>query len=180
MTDRAKRSARGAAGLCGVFLGLCVSALAGLAIAPALAPPAFAQGPQGPQAAQPVGPLDALEIATKTGVVVLEVEVARTDKQRETGLMFRKEMPERQGMLFDFKQDQPVYMWMKNTFIPLDMLFIRADGTIARIEAMTTPFSERTISSGEPVRAVLELNGGAARRLGIAPGDRVSNTLFAR
>ncbi len=177
MTDRAKRSARGAAGLCGVFLGLCVSALAGLAIAPALAPTAYAQGPQ---AAQPVGPLDALEIATKTGVVVLEVEVARTDKQRETGLMFRKEMPERQGMLFDFKQDQPVYMWMKNTYIPLDMLFIRADGTIARIEAMTTPFSERTISSGEPVRAVLELNGGAARRLGIAPGDRVSNTLFAR
>lgn len=177
MTDRAKRTGRGAARLCGVVMGLFVGTLAAVAIAPALTPPAFAQGPQ---TAQPVGPLDALEIATKTGVVVLEVEVARTDKQRETGLMFRKEMPERQGMLFDFKQDQPVYMWMKNTFIPLDMLFIRADGTIARIEAMTTPFSERTISSGEPVRAVLELNGGAARRLGIAPGDRVSNTLFAR
>lgn len=140
--------------------------------------PAFAQS--GPQAAQPVGKLDAMEIATRKGVVVLEVEVARTPEQRETGLMFRKSMPERQGMLFDFERPQPIYMWMKNTFIPLDMLFIRNDGTIARIEAMTTPFSEKTIASGEPVRAVLELNGGAAQRLGIAPGDRVSTTLFTR
>ncbi|MEW6258140.1 MAG: DUF192 domain-containing protein [Pseudomonadota bacterium] len=177
MTDRTKRSARGAANGCGVALALCLWVLAGLLLAPPFALQANAQAPQ---AAQPVGPLDAVEIATKSGVVVLEVEVARTDKQREVGLMFRKEMPERQGMLFDFKQDQPVYMWMKNTYIPLDMLFIRSDGTIARIEAMTTPLSERTISSGEPVRAVLELNGGAARRLGIAPGDRVSNTLLAR
>jgi len=91
--------------------------------------------------------------------VVLEVEVARSEAQRTTGLMYRKELPERQGMLFDFHTDQPVAMWMKNTFIPLDMLFIRANGTIARIETMTTPFSERTIASGEPVRAVLELAG---------------------
>ncbi|MEP9380038.1 DUF192 domain-containing protein [Aquabacter sp. CN5-332] len=129
-------------------------------------------------AAQAQAPLDALEIATRSGVVVLEVEMARTDKQRETGLMYRKELPERQGMLFDFGVDQPVYMWMKNTYIPLDMVFIRRDGSIARIEAMTTPFSERTISSGEPVRAVLEIPGGAAKRLGIAPGDKVSTTLF--
>ncbi|WP_127089989.1 DUF192 domain-containing protein [Aquabacter cavernae] len=179
MSEPATLSARGNRLVRALALGLGLAALAfgAPALLTAAVPPAYAQGPD---AAQPVGPLDPLEIATKSGVVVLEVELARTDKQRETGLMFRKQMPERQGMLFDFKQDQPVYMWMKNTYIPLDMLFIRADGTIARIEAMTTPFSERTISSGEPVRAVLELNGGASRRLGIAPGDRLSTTLFAR
>ncbi|GGF58910.1 hypothetical protein GCM10007301_18290 [Azorhizobium oxalatiphilum] len=122
--------------------------------------------------------LEAVEIVTKKGVVVIEVEVARTDEQRATGLMNRKSLPERQGMLFDFKVDQPVAMWMKNTYIPLDMLFIRADGSIARIEANTTPFSERTISSGEPVRAVIEIGGGEARKLGVAPGDKVSNQLF--
>lgn len=122
--------------------------------------------------------LDPLEIATRNGVVVLEVEMARTEQQRTTGLMYRKELPERQGMLFDFGADQMVYMWMKNTYIPLDMLFIRADGSIARIAAMTTPMSEATISSGEPVRAVLEIPGGAAKRLGIAVGDKVSTGLF--
>ena len=122
--------------------------------------------------------LDPLEIATRNGVVVLEVEMARTEQQRTTGLMYRKELPERQGMLFDFGADQMVYMWMKNTYIPLDMLFIRADGAIARIAAMTTPMSEATISSGEPVRAVLEIPGGAAKRLGIAVGDKVSTGLF--
>ncbi len=122
--------------------------------------------------------LEAVEIATRKGVVLIEVEVARTEQQRATGLMNRKVLPERQGMLFDFGSDQPVYMWMKNTFIPLDMLFIRADGSIARIEENTTPFSERTISSGEPVRAVIEIGGGEARKLGIASGDKVSNTLF--
>ncbi len=169
MMKAAALRARSIGRLCALFL---------LVAAPALAPlPVAAQAPA-PAATQTAPKLDALEIATKSGVVVLEVEVARTDKQRETGLMYRKQLPERQGMLFDFAVDQPVYMWMKNTFIPLDMLFIRADGTIARIEAMTTPFSETTISSGEPVRAVVEISGGAAKRLGIAPGDKVSNTLF--
>lgn len=122
--------------------------------------------------------LDPVEIATPKGVVLIEVEVARTQEQRATGLMNRKMLPERQGMLFDFGSDQPVYMWMKNTYIPLDMLFIRSDGTIARIEENTTPFSERTISSGEPVRAVIEIGGGEARKLGISRGDKVGNSLF--
>jgi uncharacterized membrane protein (UPF0127 family) len=120
----------------------------------------------------------ALEIATAKGVLVFEVELAATDAQRARGLMFRDTLGDRRGMLFDFKVDQPVAMWMKNTKIPLDMLFIRADGTIARIAAMTTPFSEQTISSGEPVRAVLEIDGGAARRLGIAAGDKVAHPVF--
>jgi uncharacterized membrane protein (UPF0127 family) len=83
-------------------------------------------------------------------------------------------------MLFDFKQDQMVAMWMKNTYIPLDMMFIRADGTIARIAENTEPLSERIISSGSPVRAVLEVIGGTARKLGIAAGDRVAHPMFRR
>lgn len=144
---------------------------------PALAPMASAWAADG--APQPQIPVEALEIATARGVITFEVEVARTDEQRTIGLMFRKQVPERSGMLFDFKVDQPVYMWMKNTLIPLDMLFIRADGSIARVAAMTTPLSTETISSGEPVRAVLEIAGGAAKKLGIKPGDRVAHPLFA-
>lgn len=129
---------------------------------------------------QPVLPLEPLEIATRKGVVVFEVEVVRTPEQLATGLMFRRELPERRGMLFDFKDDQPIYMWMKNTFIPLDMLFIRSDGTIARIAANTTPFSTQTIPSGEPARAVLEIAGGSAQRLGIAAGDQVAYPIFRK
>ncbi len=119
-----------------------------------------------------------LEIATAKGVIVLEVEVAQTDAERTNGLMYRKSLPEQHGMLFDFEEDQPVYMWMKNTYIPLDMLFIRSNGTIARIAANTTPLSTATISSGEPVRAVVEIGGGEAARLGIAPGDRIAHSIF--
>ncbi len=92
--------------------------------------------------------------------------------------MFRQSMPADQGMLFDFERDQMVSMWMRNTFIPLDMLFIFADGRIHRIEHRTEVESERTISSGVPVRAVLELNAGTAERLGIRPGDRVVHPMF--
>ncbi|MFG1479290.1 DUF192 domain-containing protein [Xanthobacter sp. V4C-4] len=122
--------------------------------------------------------VEPIEIATASGVVVLEVEVAQTDAERTTGLMYRKSLPDHHGMLFDFKVDQPIYMWMKNTYIPLDMLFIRSDGTISRIAAMTTPLSTETIPSGEPVRAVVEIAGGSAKKLGIAPGDRVAHPIF--
>ena len=104
--------------------------------------------------------------------------MARTSQSITMGLMHRKELAERRGMLFDFKQEQPVSMWMKNTLIPLDMLFIRADGTIARIAANTVPLSTATIPSNEPVLAVLEIAGGAAKRLGIAPGDRVAHSIL--
>lgn len=120
-----------------------------------------------------------LEIVTKNGVHVFSVELAITDADRQKGLMFRKELPEGQGMLFDFKQDQDVSMWMRNTYIPLDMLFINADGRIRRIAENTTPLSERTIPSGGPVRGVLEVIGGTAKKLGIAPGDRVAHPLFS-
>ena len=119
-----------------------------------------------------------LEIASKTGVHAFQVEMAVTPEEKEHGLMFRRELPEGQGMLFDFQFDQNVAFWMKNTYIPLDMLFIRADGRILRIAENTEPLSERNIPSGGPVRAVLEVIGGTAKKLGIAAGDRVGGSIF--
>ena len=92
--------------------------------------------------------------------------------------MFRKSLPEGQGMLFDFHEEQPVGFWMQNTYIPLDMIFIRGDGSILRIAENTEPLSTRIIPSGGPVRAVLELIGGSARKFGIAPGDKVAFPIF--
>ena len=119
-----------------------------------------------------------LEIATKNGVQVFSVEMATTDGEKEKGLMFRKELPDGKGMLFDFTPAQEVSMWMKNTFISLDMIFIRADGRILRIAESTEPQSTRIISSGGPAKGVLEVIAGTARKYGIAPGDRVAHPLF--
>jgi len=123
-------------------------------------------------------PLQTLEIVSKTGVHVFGVEVADNEATRVKGLMFRKSLPEGQGMLFDFKGDQPVSFWMKNTYIPLDMIFIQGNGRILRIAENTEPLSEAIIPSGGPVRAVLEVIGGTARKMGIAPGDRVAFPIF--
>jgi uncharacterized membrane protein (UPF0127 family) len=122
--------------------------------------------------------LQTLEIASKTGVHAFQVEMAITPEEKERGLMFRRELPDGQGMLFDFQFDQNVAFWMKNTYIPLDMLFIRADGRILRIAENTEPLSERNVPSGGPVRAVLEVIGGTAKKLGIAAGDRVGGSIF--
>ena len=121
-----------------------------------------------------------VEIATKSGVRVFAVELAVTDEERAKGLMYRKELPDGRGMLFDFQREQPVSMWMKNTFIPLDMIFIARDGRIVRIAENTEVRSERIISSGAPVIAVLEVIAGTARKYGIAPGDRVAHPIFKR
>jgi uncharacterized membrane protein (UPF0127 family) len=131
-------------------------------------------------AAGPVRPagLETLEIASKTGVHALSVEMAVNDAERAKGLMYRKELPEGRGMLFDFQREQEVSFWMQNTYISLDMLFIRGDGRILRIAENTEPLSTRIISSGGPVRAVLEVIGGTARKLGLAPGDRVAHPIF--
>jgi uncharacterized membrane protein (UPF0127 family) len=120
-----------------------------------------------------------LEIVTANGVHVFSVEIAKTDEERQKGLMFRKELPEGTGMLFDFKPDQNVSMWMRNTYIPLDMLFINGDGTIRRIAENTEPMSERTIPSGGPVRGVFEVIAGTAKKLGIKAGDKVAHPLFS-
>jgi uncharacterized membrane protein (UPF0127 family) len=122
---------------------------------------------------------DTLEIVSKSGVHVFAVEVVANGADRAKGLMFRKELPEGQGMLFDFQREQDIAMWMKNTYIPLDMIFISGDGRIRRIAENTEPMSERIIPSGGPVRGVLEVIGGTARKLGLAPGDRVAHPIFS-
>jgi uncharacterized membrane protein (UPF0127 family) len=143
----------------------CATLAAALVLASA---PAIAQG------------LEDLTIVTGGGRHIFHVEVARTDDERAKGLMDRSHMPEDRGMLFDFKQLTPISMWMKNTVMSLDMFFIRADGTISRIAENTEPFSTRVIPSGEPVMAVLELNAGAAARIGAKAGDKIEHSLFAK
>lgn len=119
-----------------------------------------------------------LEIATKSGVQVFSVEMATTEEEKQTGLMHRKELPDGKGMLFDFSPEQQISMWMKNTYISLDMIFIRADGRILRIAENTEPLSTRIISSGGLAKGVLEVIAGTAQKYGIQPGDRVAHPLF--
>ena len=107
------------------------------------------------------------------------VELAETPAQQARGLMFRDRLAADAGMLFVYDTPRHVSMWMKNTLVPLDMLFLAADGAIVRIARWATPLSRETIPSGAPVTAVLELAGGAADRLGLAPGDRVRHPVFA-
>ncbi len=119
-----------------------------------------------------------LEIVTKSGVQVFSVEMATTEQEKETGLMYRKELADGKGMLFDFSPEQEVSMWMKNTYISLDMIFIRADGRILRIAENTEPLSTKIISSRGLAKGVLEVIAGTAQKYGIAPGDRVAHPLF--
>lgn len=110
-------------------------------------------------------------IVTDDGAITLELEFAITPAQRQQGLMFRQELGAMSGMLFDYGEERHVSMWMHNTPLTLDMLFIDAGGVIRRIAAYTEPFSRETISSNRPVRYVLEVNGGFARSHGVKPGD---------
>lgn len=119
-----------------------------------------------------------LEIVTKSGVHVFSVEMATTEQEKETGLMYRKELADGKGMLFDFSPEQEVSMWMKNTYISLDMIFIKADGRILRIAENTEPLSTKIIPSNGPVKGVLEVIAGTAQKYGIKPGDRVGHPLF--
>jgi uncharacterized membrane protein (UPF0127 family) len=113
-----------------------------------------------------------LTIQSASGNHRFTVDVAATPAEQERGLMFRRSLAGDQGMIFPYDPPQDVAFWMKNTLIPLDMVFIRADGRIARI-ATATPLSLDTVPSGEPVAAVLEIRGGRAAELGIQAGDRV-------
>jgi uncharacterized protein len=120
-----------------------------------------------------------VRIQSDTGEHVFTVEVVDTDETRAQGLMFREELAPDAGMLFDFLDERPVAFWMQNTFIPLDMLFIRADGTIARIHANARPMDTTSIPSGEPVQFVLEIPGGRSAELGIEAGDLMDHPRVA-
>jgi uncharacterized protein len=125
-------------------------------------------------------PVDRLTIEPAVGgaAIPFVIEVAKSDQEKSVGLMYRAKLADTEGMLFPYGAAQNITMWMRNTYIPLDMVFIRADGTIHRIEVRAEPLSERIISSGAPVSAVLELAGGAAGRLGIKAGDKVRHGIF--
>ena len=128
--------------------------------------------------AQPLGRAtaagtDTVVLKTESGEHSYTVEIADTDRERAMGLMFRRSLPEKSGMIFLYDPPQRVGMWMRNTYIPLDMVFITAEGTVRRVEADTEPFSTDLIRSGGEVAAVLELNAGQAAKIGVKPGDRV-------
>lgn len=130
--------------------------------------------PQAASAASAQQTLLPVTIRTAAGERQFRVEVARTPDEQAQGLMHRTSLPDDGGMIFPFDPPRPASFWMKNTVIPLDMIFIRADGTIARIAENTVPYSLTGVTSGEPVVAVLELAGGKSSEMGIAEGDRVS------
>ena len=150
------------------FLGLCAS-LVFLCASPA----ALAMDAPPRQ-----GNLERLEIVTASGTHEFSVEVMRGGPQRERGLMFRRFLPQERGMLFDFATEKPVTMWMKNTYLPLDMIFIGRSGKVVGLAENTEPLSEKIIPSGVPAYGVLEVNAGTAARIGLRIGDSVRHPLF--
>ncbi len=131
------------------------------------------------ETAQPAVATEALAIVTHGGkTLTFQVEVVDTDASRERGLMFRRSLAPNAGMLFDFVDPRPVAFWMKNTLIPLDMIFISQDGHIANIARQARPLDETPIPSDGVVRGVLEIKGGRAAELGIQPGDVVRHRIF--
>ena len=121
-----------------------------------------------------------LDLITATGRHPFDVEVAESDEEKARGLMFRRSMPENAGMIFPYWPPQEATMWMRNTYLSLDMVFIAADGTVHRVEHGTEPFSERIIASEGKVVAVLELVAGVARRIGLKAGDKVESPALRR
>lgn len=162
-----------------LLLGLSAAALgAGVSCAQGAAPAtsASASGPGCVADGRPQTglPRESLTVQTTRGPVTLDVQVAADDRTRETGLMFVRSMPQNVGMLFDFQSPREVAFWMHNTYIPLDLLFVDGNGRILNIAANAQTCNDNPIPSAGAARAVIELNAGAAARLGIRPGDRVS------
>ena len=136
--------------------------------------------PGGAEQSQHGLPVEPLQIVTHDGRVHrFKVEIADSYATRERGLMFRKSLGPDAGMLFDFKTPQNVSFWMKNTLIPLDMVFIDQRGVVVNIAARATPMSETNIPSDGPVVGVLEIRGGRAAEIGVQPGDQVRERIFA-
>ena len=168
MIDCLWRNALRPASRLGLVIALCLFAFGLTYTAPSLA-----------QNAPEVG-LESLVIVTSTGSHPFSVEVMRTDEERAKGLMFRRFMPKDRGMLFDFKREDNVAMWMKNTYLPLDMVFISKAGIVVNVAQNTEPLSERIIPSGAPTYAVLEVNAGTAKAIGLKAGDRIQHSLFGK
>ncbi|VTZ52384.1 conserved hypothetical protein [Methylocella tundrae] len=124
--------------------------------------------------------IERLDIVTASGAHPFLVEVMRTESERERGLMFRRTLAADRGMLFDFETERPVQMWMKNTYLPLDMIFISRTGRVVGLAENTEPLSEAIISSGAPAYGVLEVNAGSAARIGLKIGDSVRHPLFGK
>ena len=130
------------------------------------------------RAEAPVFRREPVIIVTAAGQTEFSAEIADTDALQQYGLMFRYTLAADRAMLFDFGKARPVGMWMKNTYIALDMVFIRTDGTVASVAESTVPHSLEVIGSQEPVLAVLEVAAGTAQRLGLKPGDKVYHPIF--
>ncbi len=130
--------------------------------------------------AQPESGLETLEIVTASGSHEFSVEVMRSGPQRERGLMFRRYLPQDRGMLFDFGVERPIMMWMKNTYLPLDMIFIGRTGKVVGVAKDAEPLSEKIIPSGAPAYGVLEVNAGTAAQIGLKIGDSVRHPMFGR
>lgn len=160
--------------LSSIAAALCLAGCASQSLAAPCAPKSPENIGARPRPTQP------LRIAAAGGPVTLQVELADDDAERSQGLMCRRTMGPNHGMLFDFKSSRPVYFWMRNTLISLDMIFIGADGRIVAIAPQTVPLSEAPVGPGVPVLAVLELAAGRAAALGVRPGDRVSHPIFSR
>lgn len=136
----------------------------------------LAQAEKPAQASAPVTAEESqLTLRTDTGTYPFTVEVVDTPESRARGLMYRLELADDAGMLFDFKEERPVSFWMRHTFIPLDMIFIGADGVVRNIHANAKPHDETGIPSEGPVRFVLEIPGGRAASIGLEPGDVVEH-----
>jgi uncharacterized membrane protein (UPF0127 family) len=131
-------------------------------------------------AAKPSARLDTVEILTSRGAARFTVELAITPAQQERGLMFRKSLAPDRGMLFPYKPPQRAAFWMKNTLIPLDIIYIAPDGRVLSIARNAVPHDETPIPSGGVIGGVLEIPGGRAAQLGILPGDRVLNKIFPK
>lgn len=149
----------------GLLYRLAVATLLALALMPGLR-------------AQEPARLETVVIETDQGRFEFTAEIADTPELRRRGLMYRHRLPEDRAMLFDWGRVEPVSMWMRNTYVSLDMIFIAADGRVVRVAQATEPLSETTIPSGVPVAAVLEVVAGTADRIGLEPGDRVRHRMF--
>ncbi len=122
--------------------------------------------------------VETVVVITSTGRYSFQAEIADTPSHRSQGLMRRPFMDADRGMLFDNGEDREMYMWMKNTILALDMIFITKNGTVVKIAKNTVPFSETVIPSGQPVRGVLEVIAGTSDKINLKPGDKIDHPLF--